>query len=82
MVASAARRAALSVTAASAVLIGGLVGLGWVGMTTLAAAAPGLIVAAVLGMYPPPPAKLRTVGWALVATSIVTAVLVDVGSWT
>jgi hypothetical protein len=42
---------------------------------TGAAAAPGLVVAARLALFPPPASQLRTVGWTLVATSAGAAVI-------
>jgi hypothetical protein len=42
---------------------------------TLVASAPGLAVATSLALFPPSPKRLRTVGWALVAISAGTAVI-------
>ena len=49
----------------------------------LLAVAPGLAVATVLALRPPPPARLRTVGWTLLATSAVASAVLVVGlrSW-
>jgi hypothetical protein len=41
----------------------------------LIAAAPGLASAGAIAIHPPAPARLRTVGWTLVATSLAAAVL-------
>lgn len=45
-------------------------------VSVLGASAPGLLVAVVIAVRPPPPARLRTLGWSLVAVSIVTALIV------
>jgi YwiC-like protein len=47
--------------------------------STLIAAAPGLASASWLALFPPPPSRLRTVGWTLVMTSVATAVILMVG---
>lgn len=48
---------------------------GWMTGAPGVAATPGLAVAAWLALRPPPPARLRTVGWTLVATSTAAAVV-------
>jgi hypothetical protein len=78
-VATAARHAALGVTVISVAALAVITWSGWVVPTTLIAGTPGLVVAAIFAMRPPPPAKLRTVGWTLVATSIATAAIVIAG---
>lgn len=50
--------------------------LAWV---TMAAIVPGVLVSAVLAFRPPPPARLRSVGWALLSTSLVATVLLVAG---
>jgi hypothetical protein len=40
------------------------------------AALPGLLIAVIIAARPPQPARLRTVGWTLVAASILTGVIV------
>jgi hypothetical protein len=52
---------------------------GLLSWTTLVAAAPGLGGASWLTLFPPPPTRLRTVGWALVITSAAAAVILMVG---
>jgi hypothetical protein len=42
----------------------------------MASAAPGLLTAAVIAVYPPAPSRLRTLGWTLVAISVLTTALV------
>lgn len=46
----------------------------------LLAAAPGLITASAVAARPPSPARLRTLGWTLVAVSVVTAVITAVAA--
>jgi hypothetical protein len=48
---------------------------GLLGWTTLLAAAPGLVAASWMAVFPPPPTRLRTVGWTLVATFTATALI-------
>jgi hypothetical protein len=50
--------------------------LPWV---TLSASAPGVAVAALLVFRPPPPTRLRTVGWTLVSTSALAALMLIAG---
>ena len=73
---SATRRAALSlcVVAAAALAVLGMTGA--LPLSILVAAAPGLLTAAVIAASPPSPTRLRTVGWTLVAMSVVTAAVV------
>lgn len=47
--------------------------------TTLLAALPGLAAAAWLALFRPPPARLRRVGWMLMATSLTSAVILVMG---
>lgn len=74
--------AALSRRAALWVAIGGIAGLGFLtagGLTpaaVIAASAPGLLTAAVVALRPPGPARLRTLGWTLVAVSVLTTAIV------
>jgi hypothetical protein len=69
---AATRRATLAICAASAALIATLANGGWLPWWVMMAAAPGLIVAAVLVNRPPSPARLRSLGWTLVAVSTLT----------
>jgi hypothetical protein len=52
----------------------------WWPAWTLIASAPGLLVASFLAAFPPPPTRLRTVGWTLVGLSVATAAIVIAGS--
>ena len=47
--------------------------------TTLVAAAPGLLAAAVPAVTAPSPAKLRSVGWTLIGISAATALILIAG---
>ena len=74
--AAATRRAAFGVAGC------GVIALAWAAVghvlpgSVLAAAAPGLMVAAAVAAKPPSPARLRRLGWTLVAVSVATAVIV------
>ena len=49
----------------------------------LAATAPGLLTAVIVAAHPPSPARLRTLGWALVGVSVFTAaIIVASAGWT
>jgi hypothetical protein len=48
---------------------------------SLAAAAPGLLLAVIVAARPPSPVKLRLVGWALVASASVAMVVLIAASW-
>src|SRR5690606_12130540 len=67
------------------VTTGSLAALTWAGAArqlpwvALLAAAPGLLVAAAISAWPPRPSRLRTLGWALVVTSSVTALVLIAG---
>ena len=70
------RWAALSVAAGGGVSLALLAAGGWLATSVLVAAAPGLLMAAAIAACPPAPARLRRIGWALVAVSVVTAAIV------
>jgi hypothetical protein len=74
--AGATRNSTLALSLGGAVGLGALPTAGLLSPWILVAAAPGLLVAAGLALYPPPPAKLRRVGWTLVAVSVLTVALV------
>jgi len=46
---------------------------------TAIAVAPALVTAAALALFPPPPARLRAVGWTLASAAMTTAVLLVAG---
>ena len=77
--AAAMRRAVLLV--ASGVLVGVAVACleQWLPWTALAGVIPALVVSVALAIQPPPAARLRTVGWTLVATTAVTSVVLITG---
>ncbi|MDR1990686.1 MAG: hypothetical protein LBQ09_10715, partial [Acidobacteriaceae bacterium] len=70
---AATRRAALLVAAGGAVLLAVAVDRSLLPFSALATSMPGLLTATGIAMRPPPPAKLRVVGWMLVAVSVLTA---------
>lgn len=69
---------AFSVLTTIAILAG--VSASWWPPRALVASAPGLIAALYLAAFPPPPTRLRTVGWTLVTLSFATAAIVIVGN--
>jgi hypothetical protein len=73
---AATRRATLAVAGAASALIGVMTIRGWLEPSVLAASAPGLVTAVLVVARPPSPARLRTLGWSLVAVSMLTAVIV------
>ena len=64
---------------AVAVVGGAAVAAGVVGdalpLRVMAALAPGVMIALGVALFPPPPARLRTVGWTLIAASVLTTVV-------
>ena len=70
------RRAALLMTVGGAALLALASRAGILPAFVIAAAAPGLLLAAAIAVRPPAPSHLRTVGWTLVAVSILTTVIV------
>jgi hypothetical protein len=74
--AAATQRAALILSGVSTLMIGVLAMTGWLASSVLIAAAPGLLTGALVAARPPAAAKLRTVGWSLVAVSTLTTLIV------
>lgn len=72
----ATRRTVLAVTAVATTCLVWFTAVGFLPLATIAAAAPGLLTAVVIAVRPPHPAHLRTIGWTLVAVSVLTAVIV------
>jgi hypothetical protein len=70
------RRSVFALTAAAAGILVWLAAVEILSAATLLSATPGLLAACAISAYPPPPARLRAVGWTLVAVSVLTAVLV------
>jgi hypothetical protein len=70
------RRATLAVAGASTVLVGAMTAVGWIVPSVLIASAPGLLTAAIVALRPPSATRLRSLGWSLVAVSVLTAVLI------
>jgi hypothetical protein len=74
------RRAALSFAGGAAAALVVLTVSGLPTSSVFVAAAPGLLTAAVIAARPPAPTHLRTIGWSLVAVSVLTAVIVVVSA--
>ena len=74
----ATRRATLTICATAAVLIGVVTTRGWLAPSLLSATAPGLLTASIVAARPPSPARLRRLGWSLVAVSTLTALILVV----
>ena len=72
----ATRRATLAISAVATAVIGAMTVTGWLPWSALFASAPGLITASIVAARPPAPARLRSLGWTLVAISTLTAVIV------
>jgi len=72
----ATRRTVFAVTAVSTTCLAWLTASGVLPVATMAAAVPGLLTAVVIAARPPHPAHLRTIGWTLVAVSVLTAAIV------
>lgn len=70
------RRSVFAVTAAAAGSLAWLATAQTLPASTLVAAAPGLLTALAVSTYPPKPTRLRTIGWTLVAVSVLTSVIV------
>lgn len=74
-------RSTCGVTAVGAVCLAWMVAVGVLPVSTLVAAAPGLVTALVIAAGPPQPTRLRAIGWTLVAVSVLTAVIVVATAW-
>jgi hypothetical protein len=70
------RRAAVSLAAGGSAALGLVSAAGLLPASVMASAAPGLLTAAVIAVYPPAPSRLRTLGWTLVAISVLTTAIV------
>lgn len=75
---TATRRAALSLAGGGAAALAVATAGGFLTPFVFVAAAPGLLTATVIAAYPLAPTQLRTLGWTLVAVSVVTAAIVVV----
>ena len=73
---AATRHATIALSAGGAALLALASLAGLLSSSILIAAAPGLLTAGSIALRPPLPARLRRVGWTLVAVSVVTAALV------
>jgi hypothetical protein len=75
---AATRRAAFTLVGLASVSIAALTATGHLAPAVLLASAPGVATAVVVARRPPSPARLRTLGWSLVAVSTLTALIVIV----
>lgn len=75
---AATRRATLTISIVSAAVIAAMTAAHWLRVPVLIASAPGLVTAAIVAARPPAPARLRSLGWTLVAISALTAVILVV----
>ena len=73
---AATRRAALCLAIGSSVLLTIASHMALVPVSTMTAAAPGLLTAATIAVHPPAPSRLRMLGWTLVAISLLTTAIV------
>lgn len=74
--ATATRRGAFLLVGSAIVALVAAIASDRLAPSVLAAAVPGLLIAAVVAASPPSPARLRTLGWSLIAASAVTAAIV------
>ncbi len=74
--AAATRRAALVVVAASAAAVAGGVAMEILTPAAVVASLPAVLGSTVLALRPPPPARLRAVGWTLVGLSLLTTAII------
>jgi hypothetical protein len=72
----ATRRAVLSLVAGGAAALAVAAASGLLASSVLVSAVPGLVTATVIAARPPAPVHLRTIGWTLVAMSVITAAIV------
>ena len=73
---AATQRATLTISAAAFALMAILTWAGWLEPPVMVAAAPGLLMAVGVAARPPAAARLRSLGWSLVAVSTLTALIV------
>jgi hypothetical protein len=76
LAARATRRAVLSLCGGAGLALAAATATGHLPPSVLVGAGPGLVTAAVVGLRPPAAIHLRRLGWALIAASVVTALLV------
>ena len=78
---TATRRSTFAVTGLGAAGLGWLAAAGVMPLAALTASAPGLVTVLVIAARPPRPTRLRTIGWTLVAVSVLTGTIVVVTTW-
>jgi hypothetical protein len=74
------RRAALALAATGLAALSALAAAALLPWSVPAAAAPGLLTAAAIAIRPPAPARLRALGWTLIAASVLTSAIVAAGA--
>jgi len=72
---TATRRATFFIAAGAASALGAACTLDLLPTSTFVASAPGLLISTLIAAHPPAPSHLRTLGWILVGTSVVTAAI-------
>jgi hypothetical protein len=70
------RRATFAISALAIGLVAAATATRYLEPAVLAASVPGLVTAVLVAARPPSPARLRTLGWSLVAVSTLTALIV------
>lgn len=73
------RAATMAVSCTAAGTLAAAAAAGWLPWTTLVASGPGLAAATYLALAPPPPTRLRRVGWTLVAVSVSASIILVLG---
>jgi hypothetical protein len=73
--ATATRRATLCVAGGAALALGAASSVDLLPISVLFASAPGLLISTRIAAHPPAPSHLRTLGWTLVGTSVLTAAI-------
>jgi hypothetical protein len=73
---TATRRATFFLAAGAALALGAASTLDLLPTSVLVASAPGLLLSVLIAAHPPAPSHLRTLGWTLVGTSVLTAAIV------
>ena len=73
---AATQRAVYAIAGGGAAALVALAAANALPASVLVAAAPGLLTGAIVSANPPPPSRLRRLGWTLVTVSVLTAVLV------
>jgi hypothetical protein len=70
------RRAVFTLSGLGVAALGALAAVSALPWTIPAAALPGVLAATIVAAFPPPPAKLKRLGWTLMGASLLTAAIV------